>query len=366
MTATITSPPAAATQTRVSNLAPGLVLVAAITGLSFLIGHLAAWQSRDGVHHQPLEPVVVAVIMGLLIGNLVSLAPSVRPGLEFSARRLLAYGVVLLGARLDFFSLLRVGAVGLSASVAVVISCAIFFYLFGSAFKLSREQSLLLAAGTAICGGTAIMAIAPIIRAKSHDVVIGVATVTLLGLFCMLGLPWIAQALGMGQWQFGIWAGLTIHQTPQAIAAGLSYGSEAAEIATVIKLSRVCMLAPFALVLALSLPSDNQPVNWRRILKFVPSFVVGFLLMALARTFGLLPDISVNWPRFPAGEATASFGLQPLFVTISSCLLAMSMAAVGLETQLSTFKADSLRPFAAAATCSGLLVLAVGISLVIF
>ena len=173
-----------------------------------------------------------------------------------------------------------------------------------SCCKLPRKLGLLLGVGTAICGGTAIVATAPVLEAEEKDVVFSVATVTLLGLIAMFVLPVLAHSLHMSDKAFGYWAGLSIHQTPQVIAAGFSYSPEAGGTATTVKLARVCLsLAPVVFIVGLlharGEARDNGLATKKKInyLQMFPMFVFGFLAFALARTLGWLPTLHFDAPK---------------------------------------------------------------------
>src|SRR5205807_8098122 len=131
-----------------------------------------------------------------------------------------------------------------------VVALVLLFFLTRM-LKLPRKLGVLLGVGTAICGGTAIVATAPVIEAEEKDVVFSVATVTLLGLIAMFSLPIIGHMLELSSKAFGIWAGLAIHQTPQVVAAGFAYSNEAGQTATIVKLARVCLLAPVVFLIGL-------------------------------------------------------------------------------------------------------------------
>jgi uncharacterized integral membrane protein (TIGR00698 family) len=221
--------------------------------------------------------------------------------------------------------------------------------------KLPRKLGLLLGVGTAICGGTAIVATAPVIEADEKDVVFAVATVTLLGLIWMFVLPVLGDAFGMSAKAFGVWAGLSIHQTPQVIAAGFAYSKDsdvAGSTATIVKLARVCLLAPVVFVVGWLHARGEAKVNGGvakkniNYFKLFPMFVFGFLAMALLRTNDWLPDLNfVNPSLFSGGEHHVV--LAKTFDQISKFCIVISMAGVGLETKFSAMKQTGLKPFMA-------------------
>lgn len=328
----------------------GIVLTAAISFLALKLGKAPVWPfTIEGGRH-PLGLVILSILIGLAIGNFVKLPEIFKPGIKASVCKLLPLGVILLGARLDFGDLVSVGITGLLLSACEVVFALLLFFYLTKKFQLSRNQGMLLGVGTAICGGTAIVAIAPIIKAKDNEVIIGVATVTLLGLIGMLLMPVIGAIFDLDPRSFGIWTGLTIHQTPQVIAAGFAHSPEAGETATIIKLARVCLLAPVAFLIGLycrraEQTADSARLTLRQYFGMIPLFVIGFLAMALARTLGFLPQFQIPGP----GSVPIDISTQLVSVTGAKWCLAMAMAGVGLETRLEALKKTSLKPFLTAA-----------------
>ncbi len=335
----------------------GLLLTFAIAVGAGYLSHLPVWPFTlpDGSHL--FDPVLMSILVGILISNLLPTGWA-RAGISFSVKKLLPAGVILLGARLHFGEVIRLGALGLMLSAAVVVAGFLLLFLPRKLWKLDTTVAILLATGTAICGGTAIVAVAPILKAKERDVVLGVALVTLLGLIAMLLLPIIGSFFHLSDRAYGIWAGLTIHQTPQVVASGFAWSQEAGEVATIVKLARVCLLAPVALLMASLWQPDSGHTSRYRLKrspwKLFPTFVLGFLAMALARSFGLLPEITLNWSHLPWAEAGSEISgdSSHFFKIASGFLLAMSMAGVGLQTRLASFRGIGLRPVIAAAVAS--------------
>jgi uncharacterized membrane protein YadS len=217
------------------------------------------------------------------------------------------------------------------------------------------------------------VAAAPVLEAEESDVVFGVATVTLLGLIAMFLLPVLGHWMAMSSKAFGIWAGLAIHQLPQVVAAGFAYSQSAGETATIVKLARICMLAPVVFVAGLiytrSKAKKNQQVNRHGRINYFsmfPKFVFGFLALALLRSLGWLPDFTVHFPEqmaATAGHADPQFSLPAIAQMGSSFFIVMSMAGVGLETKFTAMKKTGLRPFFAA-TVSALVIAVVILALI--
>jgi uncharacterized integral membrane protein (TIGR00698 family) len=343
----------------------GILACLALTVISYWIAGLPIWPFVINGRH-PLEPVTIVIILGMIAGNCVPLPKELQPGIKFSVKKLLSLGIVLLGARLDFREIVNIGAVGVAMSCLVVILALVMMYLLTRWLKLSGKLGTLLGVGTAICGGTAVVAAAPLIEADEHDVTFSVATVTLLGLIGMFLLPVAGHWLALSNKAFGVWAGLTIHQLPQVVAAGFAYSPQAAEHAIIIKLARICLLAPLVFIIGLvyarQKAGKREAVSHGRINYFsmFPKFVFGFLALALLRARGWLPDVTVHFPG--QGMPDPEYSLPTVAQSCSAFFITMSMAAVGLETKFKAMKQTGFRPLVAA-TISALAITVVTLGL---
>ena len=342
----------------------GGVLVAVGVSLTALwMNTLGFWPftttSARGRAAHPIEPVMIALLLGMALSNVWSLPKSLSSGIKFSVKKLLPLGIVLLGARLHFGEMMKVGLTGLGLTVLETVVALSLLAVLARWLKLPRKLGVLLGVGTAICGGTAIVATAPAIEAEDRDVAFSVATVTLLGLVGMLVLPVVGHLLDLSSRQFGIWAGLAIHQTPQVVAAGYAYSPAdadysplAGDTAVIVKMTRVCLLAPVVFILGLvyarrklgrSGGDGKRKINY---LRLFPTFVLGFVGMALLNTLGLLPELTVRHAAFfSGGEHTTT--LAWVADQVSRFCILMSMAAVGLETKFSAMKQAGTKPIVA-------------------
>lgn len=333
-------------------LAFGLALVAS--------GIRQGFSEAGGALARLLDPILLSMLLGLLVGNVFGRG-FFLPGISVAVRKILPLGIVLLGARMDFLEALRIGLPGLAMSAAVVGMAMWLLYVLGRWLGLDRTLACLLGVGTGICGGTAIVAVAPILKAKERDILVGVGLVTLIGLGAMVVLPPLATALGFSQTQFGLLAGLTIHQTPQVIAAGFAYGDEAGQVATVAKLARVCLLAPVAIVLGWWVTRRTEPGRPRRKwYSLLPGFAMGFLLLAAIRSLGLLPEFEMSWGEkgLFSGKELA-FSSTAVIKAASTFLLATGMVGVGFQTRFSQAASIGFRPVIAAVLASLIIGIAV-------
>jgi uncharacterized integral membrane protein (TIGR00698 family) len=350
----------------------GILLCLLLTVVSYWAANLQVWPFVIN-GHPTFEPVMVAIILGMIAGNCLPLTKQLQPGIKFSVKKLLPLGIILLGARLDFREIMKLGAMGVAMSCLEVVLALILMLLLTRWLKLSGKLGTLLGIGTAICGGTAIVAAAPVIEAEEAEVVFGVATVTLLGLIGMFLLPVLGHWLVLSDKAFGIWAGLAIHQLPQVVAAGFAYSPEAGAQATVVKLARICLLAPIVFIVgfiyARNKTKKHQAVHHGKInyWSMFPKFVLGFLALAFLRTKGWLPDVSVHFPDqvAVAGAPDTQYSLPDIAQKCSGYCIVMSMAGVGLETKFKAMKQTGLRPLIAA-TISALVIALVILGLIKF
>jgi uncharacterized integral membrane protein (TIGR00698 family) len=331
----------------------GILAAVGVTLVAVMLSELPVWPFTISGRH-PIEPVMLAIVLGMVLSNVWTLPKSLQSGIKFSVKKILPVGIVLLGARLDFFAMQHVGLRGLCLSVIETIVALLLLVLLVRVLKLPAKLGTLLGVGTAICGGTAIVATAPVIEAEDEDVVVSVATVTVLGLIAMFLMPVIGNMMNLSEKAFGVWAGLAIHQTPQVVAAGFAYGAEAGETATIVKLARVCLLAPVVFVIGVIYARQKaargtigaqKKINY---LHLFPTFVLGFLGMALLKTCGLIPDVTFHGGTRLLNPGEHSYSLANTAETVSKFCIVISMAGVGLETKFAAMKQTGLKPLVAA------------------
>ena len=305
-------------------LLPGILLCIAVTIFATLLQRFEV-----GVFGEPyLEALVLAILLGVAIRSVWTPGPRWRAGIGFSAKILLEVAVVLLGASVSASTVLALGP-ALLLGIALVVATAIAAsYTISRAFGLPQRMAILIACGNSICGNSAIAAVAPVIGADGDDIASSVAFTAVLGVAVVLGLPLLVPILKLSLTQYGVLAGLTVYAVPQVLAATLPIGALSNQVGTVVKLVRVLMLGPVVLGLSLvtgrlrdapdeaapNVTAGDRPRGGRPALhQLVPWFIIGFLIVAAARSLGLLPH---------------SF-LIPLTAT-ASILTTIAMAALGL------------------------------------
>ncbi|HWX19110.1 MAG TPA: putative sulfate exporter family transporter [Candidatus Binatia bacterium] len=341
----------------------GILAAFTLSLIALWLGKLAFWPFTmtviGGRVMHPIEPVMIAIVLGMAVSNLWKLPKAFQPGIKFSVKKLLPLGIVLLGARLNFGEMMKVGLAGLALSALETVLALSLLLLLARWLKLPPKLGTLLGVGTAICGGTAIVATAPVIEAEDKDVAFSVATITLLSLLAMFALPLMGHLLDLTSRQFGVWAGLAIHQTPQVVAAGYAYSPShgeyspvAGDTATIVKMARVCLLAPVVFIIGLfyarnkaqqSGVTGSKRINY---LHLFPTFILGFVGMALLNTLGLLPELTVRHAGV-LGQGVHTLAVAGAAEQASRFCIIISMAGVGLETKFAAMRQTGLRPFAA-------------------
>jgi len=284
-----------------------------------------------------VSAAIIAIVLGLTLRNTMRLPGSIRAGCKRAVRKLIPIAIVCTGAGMNLKALAAIGVPAFFITmVCIVVAISGSFYI-GRLIGLSRKTSLLLGAGTGICGNSAIVAVAPLIDAGDDDVALSVGAVNLFGLVTMLALPAIGGFLAMSDEAFGIWSGTSIHAVPQVVAAGFAFSPAAGATATLVKLVRVTLLAPLVFVLAIvhakQSPADAKgaPTLAIHYARFVPWFVWGFGALALLNTFGMIPTLDFALTGLSGDAAPQSVALAATLKLIGKILLTIAMAAIGLE-----------------------------------
>jgi uncharacterized integral membrane protein (TIGR00698 family) len=323
-----------------------------LPGLAFIAVFVAASLAAERVVH-PLSPLVAAVVLGVLVGNLGLVPRSASPGLVFAARRLLRAGVVLLGFQLSVAQVASLGGRGVVVVVVVVAATFVGTRWMGRRLGLSDGLSVLVAAGYAICGASAIAAMEDVAGATEEEVAAAIALVTLCGSLAIGLLPLVRDPLGLGDVDvFGSWVGASVHDVGQVVATASSGGTEALRAAVLVKLTRVVLLAPMIVITTLAARRRTVTATGRGGLPHVkapllPLFVAGFIGAVLVRSSGVLSTDHLKWIRhvqlvllaaalfaLGAGVRLANLrrlGHRPLVLGLASWLLIGAVAYVGVR-----------------------------------
>lgn len=306
-------------------LGPGLALALTVAlaalGLNTLVPTLSA--------------LLVAILVGVVLTNLVQMPEATAPGLAVAAKTLLRAGIVLLGLQVSLLDIAGLGAGMIGVVLAVVVGGLLVAEFGGRMLGIRPAQRSLIGAGFSICGAAAVAGVEGVIDDKQdEDVVTALALVVLFGTLMIPLLPLLVALLGLGAHVGGLWAGASIHEVAQVVAAAGIIGGGALEGAVVVKLARVLMLAPVAVWFGWQMrrragcaAAPGGGAREQRLPPIVPLFVVGFLLAVLVRTVGVLPSPTLDALK-----------------VVQTVLLAAAMFALGCGVRIATLKTVGGRP----------------------
>ena len=301
---------------------PGTAACIVITLVAIGVQHV----EERAFAHPYVEALVLAILIGIAVRSAWQPGPLWTPGINFSAKFLLEFAVMMLGASISLGAIVASGPGLLAGIVGTVVLALAVSYGISRLFGLPQRISILIACGNSICGNSAIAAVAPVIGANGDDIASSIAFTAVLGVVGVLALPLAFPIFGLTETQYGTLAGLTVYAVPQVLAATIPIGVLATQVGTLVKLVRVLMLGPVVVVFSLLRSRITGPDDARLgegtpkkpgLGKLVPWFIIGFLLLASVRSLGLIPDAAI----------------KPLTYT-SAVLTIISMAALGLGVDI--------------------------------
>ncbi|MGA7749966.1 MAG: putative sulfate exporter family transporter [Gallionella sp.] len=331
-------------------LIPGVIL-AAIVATSGWIFH----ESLPGGLKSSLSSVLFVLMLGVFLGNVFILRMTFLPGIRFCMRQLLRFGIVLLGADVMFSDVLKIGGTSLLLICTVIAIAFVVAHASGRLFGIPLRLATLIAGGTAICGGSAIAALTPVIKASDEDLSFAIAMNTLLGTINVFLLPLIGHYFGLSNAVFGLWAGTAVNDTAQVLATGQAYSPVSGDIATIIKLTRNALMVGIIPMVAFvyinyiggQVGGKNTPFL-TRVKQSIPGFVLGFLVTATLNSIGLF-----NWMTSFSGMDISGYINQ-----VARWSLLIALAGIGLGTDL--FKLRQVGSSTIAVACATAIATAVG------
>ncbi|MEK8200270.1 YeiH family protein [Lysinibacillus sp. FSL M8-0134] len=278
-----------------------------------------------------LGQLVIAIIVGMAWRAAFKVQDTWQVGIAFSSKKLLRLGIILLGMRLNLADIYHAGASVFLIAVINLLFALMVVYGLTKMLKVDEKLGILTACGTAICGAAAVVAIAPQIKANQKETAVGAAIVALLGTVFTLIYTVLYSILDLTPTEYGIFAGGTLHEIAHVIAAASAGGNEAIDIAVIVKLTRVALLVPVAIIIGIFYRKmDKSEEKKGFTLSIIPWFILGFLAMSAINSLGIIP----------ANVAQA-------FVNIAYILIAMAMAGLGLNVEIKTFKELGVKAFIA-------------------
>lgn len=308
------------------------------TVLSVIIAIIACFiESLLPIHI--IGAAVIAMFIGMILNRFLKKASVITPGTKFTSKKLLKFAIILLGLSLNIKTVLNVGKMSLAVMIFTLLTCFGGGYFIGKALGLNWKLSNLISAGTGICGGSAIAAIAPTIDAEDNDIAYAMSATFLFDMAMIVLFPIMGRAIGMTDQAFGIWAGTAVNDTSSVVATAYAFSEAAGDFATMVKLTRTLAIIPtvvtFAIVqlrlkrkeaLSTSANTSHLKANFK-ISKIFPWFILGFLAMAIVASIFTIPTQVVSFTK-----STSKF------------LMVCALAAIGINTSFGSMKKAGPKP----------------------
>lgn len=305
---------------------PGVALAALLATAAFLLARLPF--VKDTLH---VSALLLVILLGMAWRSLIPLPAGALPGIRVAQRPILRWAVAGLGLKLSLGEILHIGGPALAVVVISTLATLGFGLWIGKRLGMGEKGSMLLAVGSSICGASAVVAADSVVQGEKQDSAVALGVITLLGTIGIVIYPFIGRALGMNDFLYGLWDGASLHEMAQVVAAGAGFSKRAVEVATVVKLTRICLLAPIVFGLAWSLRRKGNAGDAK--VSLVPWFLVLFVIFAAINSTGWAPKAALDVLR-----------------DIDLWLLCVGMAGVGLQTGFHDLKRAGFAPIAAGAT----------------
>jgi uncharacterized integral membrane protein (TIGR00698 family) len=299
---------------RIKKLLPGLLFV-------FLISIISIFINNKIKHIMNLESLTIGIIIGIIYNNTFKTREVLKPGINFSLKTLLKLGIVILGFKLNFRSLIELGPKVVMMIILYVPFVLILSYLLGKVFKINNKVAVLLGVGSSICGASAVVAMSSCINAEEDDSIVAVSIINFLGAIGVLVYSTISITSSMSNLEYGIWSGISLQGVAHAIAAAFARGNQSGEIGTLVKMGRVVMLVPISLVLSYIFNKEDKESK----VKF-PMYILYFVLAGIISSLNILP---LEWIK--------------VLSKLSSVFILMAMIGMGLNVDIKSIKDKGMK-----------------------
>lgn len=315
---------------KIWNILPGMGLALGIAAVAKLL------ESLLPIHL--IGASVIALFLGMVINSFWKPSVCFSAGLKFTSKKILKFAIILLGASLNLRIVLEVGKISLCVMVFTLLTCFGGGYLVGKLLKINWKLSNLISAGTGICGGSAIAAIAPVIDADDTDIAYAMSATFLFDMAMIVLFPIMGKAMGLSDMAYGLWAGTAVNDTSSVVAAGYAFSEAAGDFATMVKLTRTLSIIPTVIVFALisarikrkeavAMGTGETVKQKIGLTKIIPWFILGFLAMTAVNSIGLIP-----------------VEVSSAMKNISKFLMVAALAAIGLNTSFKDMKRSGIAP----------------------
>lgn len=297
---------------------------------AFILALIATWMGN-------LVPIIggpiFGIVLGIIISNTFGKPENTLTGIGFVSKKILQWAIIVLGAGLSLTQVLKTGLSSLTVTIFTLSAAFIAAYGFGKLMGIPFKLKSLIGVGTAICGGSAIAAISPIIEADEMEVAYSISTIFLFNIIAVLIFPPLGHLLGFSDKAFGLWAGTAVNDTSSVVAAGYAYSNAAGAYATIVKLTRTTMIIPISLIFSFIVAiqkkkevSGNSTVNYS-FKKIFPWFILWFLVASLLNTIGLFKGSSITYINL-----------------LGKFMIVMALSAVGLSADFKKMLQTGVKP----------------------
>ena len=302
----------------------------------FLIALLVAFCARFIESILPIHLIgasVIALFIGMGINQIKKPSKKIQVGLKFTSKKILKFAIILLGASLSIGTILHVGKLSLTVMIFTLLTCFGGGYYIGKMLGLDWKLSNLISAGTGICGGSAIAAIAPVVDADDKDIAYAMSATFLFDMAMIIIFPILGQKLGLSDMAYGLWTGTAVNDTSSVVAAGYAFSEGAGDFATMVKLTRTLSIIPTVLVFSMisarlkRKENPNAKQEKVKLTNIIPWFILMFVAMAVINSFGIIPA-----------------NVSLLMKDLSKFLMVAALAAIGMNTDFNEMKKSGINP----------------------
>lgn len=297
---------------------------------AFIVAFFANWL---GTLFPIIGGAVFGIVIGIIINNLIGKPKSTIKGITFTSKKILQWAIIVLGAGLSLSQVWKTGLSSFSVMIFTILAAFISAYGLGKLMKVPNNLKTLIGVGTAICGGSAIAAISPIIDADDMEIAYSVSTIFLFNIIAVLIFPQLGHLLHFTDKAFGLWAGTAINDTSSVVAAGYAYSNAAGAYATIVKLTRTTMIIPISLIFSFIVAykkkkdsNENSKVNFS-FKKIFPWFILWFLVASLLNTIGLFSASNIHYINI-----------------IGKFMIVMALTAIGLNSDFKKMLKTGVKP----------------------
>lgn len=310
---------------KIYNIVPGLVLSAFVAIIAILLSGLFPGDI--------IGATVMALLVGMALNFMLSRYKIFDVGVSYTAKTLLRIGIVLMGVNMNFAEVLSVGKYSLFVMIFTMATAFGAGNLIGKMFGVNWKLTNLLSVSTAICGGSAVAAVGPVIKAKNEDIAYAISSTFIFDILTVVVIPWIGIAMGMSNAGYGLWVGTAVNDTSSVVAAGYAFSDFAGNTAVIVKLTRTLFIIPYVLIFSViteRLEAKSEGIKGRvsvNFKKIFPYFIILFLVVVALRSTGIIPT-----------------NLVPTLSKTSKFCMVMALSAIGLKTSFKDIKNIGFKP----------------------